>query len=211
MSSKFIRLSGILLVLAGLLVAISWSFHPLAPDDQAMQSTRWLIVHGLAGIGLVLSVPGLLGLYDQLSDDSGVLGLIGFILAAIGTALFAGAILFIEVATLPFISALGNGEELLQSAPPTFMAVFAVTFISFALGFILLGVVALRATVLPRRAGLLLLIGAPLFAFPVPPAPVIVNTIGAVLFGLGYVWLGYAFWTDTSKVIEAEAKFKPAL
>lgn len=210
MLSKLMRLSGILFLLAGLLVAISWIFHPLMPDDQAMQSTRWLIVHGLGGIGVLLSVPALAGLYIRLSDDSGVLGLVGFILAALGTALVAGAILFVEVATMPFIAALPNAEELFNAAPPTFIAVFAVTFITFTLGFILLGFVTLRSTLLPHWAGLLLLIGAPLFFFPVPPAPVIVNTIGAVLFGMGYVWLGYAFWTDTGKIIELEAKLNPA-
>jgi len=211
MSSRFMRLSGLLLVLAGLLAAISWSFHPLTPDHHSMQSARWLIVHGLAGIGVLLSVPGLAGLYVRLSDESGVLGLIGFILAAIGTPLVAGAILFIEVGTLPFIASLGNAEELLESAPPAFIAIFAATFITFAVGFILLGLVTLRSTVLPRWAGLLLLIGAPLFAFPVPPAPVIVNTIGAVLFGLGYVWLGYALWTGTGHVTETETRFSPAV
>ena len=210
MLSKFMRLSGILLLLGGLLVAFSWSFHPLEPDHHAMQSTRWLIVHGLAGIGLVLSVPGLMGLYIQVAEESGVLGLIGFILAVIGTALYAGAILFIEVATLPFIAALPIAEELFTATPPAFMAVFAATFITFALGFVLLGIATLRGPVLPRWSGLLLLIGAPLFAFPVPPAPVIVNTVGAVLFGLGYVWLGYALWAGTGEVIGVEAKLSPA-
>jgi hypothetical protein len=114
------------------------------------------------------------------------------------------------VATLPFIATLGNAEELLQVPPSTFMAVFAATFLTFALGFILLGLVTLRSTVLPRWAGLLLLIGAPLFVFPVPPAPVIVNTIGAVLFGLGHVWLGYTLLTGTGNVIQAETRFSPA-
>jgi hypothetical protein len=54
------------------------------------------------------------------------------------------------------------------------------------------------------------LIGAPLFVVPVPPAPVMVNTIGAVLFGLGYVWLGYVLWADTGKVTGVEARVKPA-
>ncbi len=36
MSSKFMRLSGMLLALAGLLVAISWSFHPLTPGHHSM-------------------------------------------------------------------------------------------------------------------------------------------------------------------------------
>ncbi len=44
-------------------------------------------MHGLAGIGLLVSVPGLPGLYIRLSHNSDVLGLIGFILAVIGTAL----------------------------------------------------------------------------------------------------------------------------
>lgn len=74
--------------------------------------------------------PG--GLYLRLLDEGGILGLIGFILATIGTALFAGAILFIEVATLPFIASLGNAEELLESAPPTFLAIYGATFITYA-------------------------------------------------------------------------------
>jgi len=210
MSSRFIRISGILLLVSGLLVAISWSFHPLSPDHHAMQSTRWLIVHGLAGIGLVLSVPGLMGLYSQLADKGGVLGLIGFILTVIGAALLAGMILFIEVATLPLIATLPDAEELLNTMPPAFMAVFAMTILTFILGFILLGIVTLRSTILPRPASLLLLIGAPLFAAPVPPAPVIVNTIGAVLLGMGYVWLGYVLWSNTSKVVETQPQIKPA-
>jgi hypothetical protein len=61
MSPKFMRLSGLFLVLAGLLAAISWSFHPLTPDHHSMQSARWLIMHGLAGIVVLLSVLGLVG------------------------------------------------------------------------------------------------------------------------------------------------------
>jgi len=210
MSSRFIRVSGILLLVSGLLVAISWSFHPFDPDHHAMQSTRWLLVHGLASIGLVLCVPGLMGLYSQLADEGGILGLISFILATIGTALLAGMILFIEVAALPLIATLPDAEELLNATPPAFMATFAMTVLSFVLGFILLSIVLLRSTTLPRRAGLLLLIGAPLFAAPVPPAPVIVNTIGAVLFGLGYIWLGYVLQANTGKAIETRPQIKPA-
>jgi hypothetical protein len=208
--SKITRVSGILLLVGGVLVAISWSFHPLDPDPHTMQSTRWLVVHGLAGIGLALTVPGLLGLYNRLAAESGVGGLIGFILAAVGTALMAGTILFIEVGTLPLIATLPNAEEVLNTFPPAFMAVFGVTLLTFILGYILLGIVTWRSAVLPRTAGLLLLVGAPLFAAPAPPTPIIVNTIGAILFGLGYAWLGYSLWANTSQLIEAPAQVQPA-
>ncbi len=210
MSSRFIRICGILLLLSGLMVAISWSFHPLEPGHDAMQSTRWLIVHGVAGVGLLFSIPGLMGLYRQLGDEGDVLGLTSFILAEIGTALLAGMILFIEVATLPIIAALPDAEVLLNTMPPAFMAVFGMTVLIFILGFISLGIVMLRSTMLPRRAGLLLLIGAPLFATPVPPAPVMVNTVGAVLIGLGYVWLGYILWAKSSKIIKPQPLIKTA-
>jgi hypothetical protein len=77
------------------------------------------------------------------------------------------------------------------------------------LGYVLLGLAVLRSTLLPRRAGLALLVSALLFALPVPPALVIVNTVGAVLFGLGYIWLGYVLSADTGKDVGVEARFKP--
>lgn len=208
MLSKITRVSGILLLVGGVLVAIFWSFHPLDHDPHTMQSTRWLVVHGLAGIGLVLTVPGLLGLHNRLTAEGGVRVLVGFILAAVGTALMAGMILFIEVGTLPLIATLPDAEELMNTFPPAFMAVFAITLLTFILGYILLGIVIWRCADLPRWSGLLLLVGALLFAVPVPPAPVIINTIGAVLFGSGYVWLGYDLWANTSQAIEVHAQMQ---
>jgi len=210
MSSRLVRMSSVLFIVSGLLVAISWSFHQLEPDFTAMQSTRWLAVHGLAGIGVLIGVPALLGLYAKLGDESGRLGLAGFILATLGTTLLAGQILFVEVITLPMIASLPDAEALFNDSPPAFMALFALTFLTFTLGYILMGVVTVRGRILPRWAGLLLVVGAPLFVAPVPPAPVIVNTIGALLFGFGYVWLGYALRSNQPQMLGVEAQIKPA-
>ncbi len=57
-------------------------------------------------------------------------------------------------------------------------------FMLTAPGYILLGLKILRTDYLPRWAGILLLLGGPLFGGPAP-------TIGAILFGAGFVWVGY--------------------
>ncbi len=210
MSSRYVRISSVLFIVSGLLVAVGWSFHQLEPDFVAMQSTRWLVVHALGGIGLLIAVPALLGLYGRLGDESGRLGLAGFILATVGTTLAAGSILFIEVITLPMVASLPEAGALFNDTPPAFMALFALTFLTFTTGNIILGIVTTRSRMLPRPAGLLMVVGAPLFLAPVPPAPVIVNTIGALLFGLGFVWLGYALRANQAQTVEVEAKITPA-
>jgi hypothetical protein len=67
----------------------------------------------------------------------------------------------------------------------------------------------MRAAVLPRWGSLLIVLVAvlyvvggfslPLFG-PESPLVTIIETSGAVLFGLGFIWLGYAVWTGGDRV-----------
>ncbi len=65
----------------------------------------------------------------------------------------------------------------------------------FSIDYILLGAAIVRAGVLPRGAGILLAVGAPIVAFSPPIGVQAVLIVGHVMFGLGLVWLGYALWT----------------
>ena len=66
------------------------------------------------------------------------------------------------------------------------------------MGFILFGIATMRAGVLTRWGALLLIISAPLFGAGLF-VPVFVRTIGAVLYAVGFAWLGYTLWRDKGK------------
>jgi hypothetical protein len=195
-SARLIRWSGSALMLAGLLIAIPTLFHPSDADPHAFQSAAWAPVHALLIVGAILSLFGLIGLYRAQAEHTGALGLAGFILNAIGTALVVAA-LVADAFVIPVLAADPAGQALLDPAGPLFGGALGLVFllmgVTFALGTILLGFATARAGVLPRWAGALILVGGPLLAFT-PPLPTSVGLAGALLLGAGYLWAGYAIW-----------------
>jgi hypothetical protein len=207
-SSRIIRWSGLALLLAGLLIAIPFLFHPSDADPQAVLNSAWVPVHSLLLVGALLGLFGLIGLYGAQAEVVGALGLVGFILNFVGIALVVAA-LVLEAFVIPVIAASAAGQALLDPAGPLFGGTLGLVFllmgVSMALGTILLGFATARAAVLPRWAGVLLLVGGPLLAFT-PPLPLIAGQIGAVLMGTSFVWLGYAIWSSARvPVVQARA------
>jgi hypothetical protein len=201
-------------LLAGILLAIPIVLHPdETADPTAVLTSSWLVIHTIFIIGDVLSIFGLIGLYTRQSQEIGSIGLIGFILAIIGSALFVG-VLMIDSYVIPVLAAEITTQPLLDEAGPLFGGplglVFLAAGITFALGTLLTGFTTLRAAVLPRWAGLLLLIGGPLLAFT-PPLPHLVGTIGGVLLGLSYIWLGYALWRNWGEQTEHAKQATPGI
>jgi len=168
------RLSGIALLLDGLFQAIT-SF--LSPEQfgtllPLMLRNPWSrsTVYVELSSWFVLTVFGLVGLHIRQAEKVGRLGLIGFMVALLSSASLTG----------------GRG-----------------TVEAYALGFILLGITTMRAGVLPRLAGLLLIVGTVLTLVPsiglfLSPSEglFVVNSIGRVIFGIAFVWLGYALWSE---------------
>ena len=208
-SANLVRWSGVALLIAGTLVAVTTPFHPDdAADPNAVTTNVWVIVHSLYVPAFILTMFGLVGLYARQAEHAGVLGLIGFILAFIGSSLFL-VVVVLEASVVPVIAADPAGQILLDPAGPLFGGELGPILLmgqaAFALGFVLTGIATVRADVLPRWPGVLLLIGAPLAAFW-PPLPHLVGVTGGVLFGLGYAWLGYAMWARTGeRVIQQPA------
>ncbi len=74
----------------------------------------------------------------------------------------------------------------------------------FAVGRVLLGIATMRAGVLPRWAGLLILVGAVLNLVNFPLSGVIggiVLLVAFVLFALGLGWIGYVLWTAKGEAL----------
>ncbi len=206
-STTLLRLSGLALLLAGVLLALAIPFHPSDTDPQALLRSAWVPVHTVFAIAVLLSLFGLLGLYLRLRERSGWLGLLGFALLFTGSA-FILAVLFFEAFVAPAIASSAAGQALLDPAGPLFGGTLNVVLVLvssiFSLGCLLFCIAILRSGTAARFASLLLLAGI-LLAFW-PPLPQLVGTIGGVLLGLGYIWFGYTLLTRSSeRAVQAQA------
>lgn len=196
-SEKLIRLCGIAMLLAGALSIAGALTDP--GDAAAVQgvTTRWVAGHTFILCALTLNILGLIGLYYHLRD-SGALGFLGFIFTFIGMTWAIGAMSYFAfihpvVAAMPEASTtLLAAEGPLYGGPLRWQ--FLIAFGSYVLGYVLLGIALLRSRVLPRWAGLLLIIGAPLLSLS-PPLPEISSTVGAIILGAASLWLGYVIWS----------------
>jgi hypothetical protein len=148
------------------------------PAISAIQSGLTLLA------GLLLLV-GLAGLYFRQSEDGGLLGVVGFLVAFYGTVMAVGAF-WADAFVAPSLA----GEELrvLDAAPPTALAAgFTLSYGSVALGWLLFGWSTLRTGLYPRLASVLLIIGAALTWLPLP--------LSGVPFSAAVTWMGYALFS----------------
>jgi len=206
--SNLTRWSGLASMLGGVLFAIGIPLHPLR-HGQAVNESPYTAIHVLIAVALMLVLFGLVGLYAHQSEQLGKIGLYGFILAFIGNVWTYGLIItegFLWPAVgLQDPAAVHNFGPNATGAPgSSLLFIFFVGLAGFAVGYILFGLATVRAGVLPRWGGLLVAIGALLyvaggFSLPIfgPESAMvtIIETMGALPFGLGFVWLGYALWT----------------
>src|SRR5690606_19153632 len=88
---RLVRWSGVSVALGGLLIAAYMLVHPWAERTGAVATTtQWVVSHGLHFVGALLLLFGLTGLYLRQRERAGWAGLVGFLLAFLGTALFVG-------------------------------------------------------------------------------------------------------------------------
>jgi hypothetical protein len=196
--ANLIRWSGLISLLAGVLYAAGAVLHPVGEGLGAVMNPNWVPSHLVYWVAVLLLHLGLVGLYARQVEQTGPLGLVGFVLAFVGTAL-VGSILLYVATVLPLIAAEAQPTFERAATPPAFLQ--PVFVLGFGLGWILLGAATLRAGVLPRWSGLLLIVGVTLFVLPeVAPLAVTLRhllvTAGDILFGLGLVWIGYALWSE---------------
>ena len=128
------------------------------------------------------------GLYATQATAAGRLGLIGYLVAALGTLLIAGDWWY-EAFVGPQIAALA--PELLKTAPSGSILIGAAISVgSFALGWVIIGIATYRAHVFPRGAAILTVIGgvAGILALSAPfqiPLALAVGWMGTSLLGAG--------------------------
>ncbi len=195
-----VRWSGVALALGGVFFAIFMLLHPFDQlEGPVAVRPVWVAAHSFHFLGALFTLLGLGGLYSSQREATGWLGLTGFVLAFIGTAMFVGTGL-ITAYIWPVIA--GHDPSFVEPGGPMFnhpltSGVTMAPYIFMVLGYLLFGAMALRAGALPRWGLALLMAGIVLFSVPVHPVgpvPWVVRVIGAVVFGSGLVWLGCALW-----------------
>lgn len=187
-STTLSRLSGISLFV-GSLLTIGGSIPNLVTPDAFNTLTVFGSVVNLIGITLI--VLGLPGMYLAQAKRAGTLGLIGFILT-LCFLLMAGYVGNIIPAFLnPFLA----DHALLHTPPPVGLGIFLLVGVLLGVvGGILLGVATIRAALLARWAGVLLIAGMGVTFFGNFLSPTIGNT-GLLLFLAALAWLGLTLVT----------------
>jgi hypothetical protein len=177
---SLVRQCGLLAITAGASMVLAPLVHPESP-----QSAAWVSVHLLYFATLVVILLVLVGILTRQFRRAGRLGVAGFLVAFVGTAM-----MLLEGREHLFSPDFGVGT------PLGLWELISASLI-FSFGYILLGIVIARAGVLPRAAGILLAVGGPIVAFSPPIGILPVLIVGHALFGSGLAWLGYALWHGT--------------
>ena len=208
MSTKDLsRWSGIACILAGLLTVLTTLVHPSreTPEIMLEQELRLVTAHWLSTFFCGLLLLGLPGLYAAQSERAGRFGLVSFLWLFFGT-LFLG-VSGISGFIAPVLAAQAPAMLDAINAYPSVVALNWLWIVGFFLGSILFGIATLRARVLPRQAGILMIIGSPLqlvggvlSQFVFEPLFIVV-ILGALALGLGLAWAGYSLWSYKEKAV----------
>jgi cellulose synthase/poly-beta-1,6-N-acetylglucosamine synthase-like glycosyltransferase len=202
-TATLMRLAGLSAMLAGLCFIVMGLFHPVNVPSSVTTPT-WVNVHIFATFLGFFGIFGLTGLYARQVEESGWLGLAGFILFSIWFGLIM-PFCFVEAFILPrlvtespaFVAGLLGMFTGVPSAVdlgilPTLWNISGPLYI---FGPLLFGIATFRAGVLPRWAGALLVLGAVLVPVGAVVPPEYQPKI-MIPAGLAFAWLGYALFVE---------------
>ena len=216
-SSRLIRLGGLAAVV-GFAVYTIVAFVLLfsIPEDEALSvastSTFWLVTHLLWVIAMLLGLLGLSAVYARQAEKIGVLGLIAFLMAFFGWALYS-AWEWSETFLWPVVAHVAPQfmDHPDQKLLMTLNASQTIHWLLFGTGLTLFGVASLRVGVLSRGAPVLLIVGGVAtfvgngVGLPIPEDSIlgILVTLLGMLVLPGLVWMGYAVWSRPEAVAES--------
>jgi hypothetical protein len=183
-SSDLIRWGGFAALVSGVTSVIGDLLRLFVDVESAESATTasYTFVFLMYLLGAALLLLGLVGLYVSQSEEAGVLGFVGFLVAFLGTVLLAGTLWF-ELFITPSLAA--EAPELAEAELG--LAGFILAFLSVIIGWLLFGVATLRARVYPPWAAVLLIVGVVVSFFPIP--------LSGVVFSVAVAWMGFVLFT----------------
>jgi hypothetical protein len=202
-ASALMRLAGLSAMAAGIIFAAIQPIHP--PDFlPSVTTTAWATIMPVKLVMCLLFLLGFTGLYACQVEETGWLGLVGYLMSSLTWALQT-AFIFAEAFILPVLavpspqfveSFLGivNGfpGEMNIGALPT---IYGVAGLLYMLGGLIFGIASFRARILPRGAAGLLAVAAIL----TPAAALLPHAIqryAGIPVGLAIAWMGYALFAE---------------
>jgi hypothetical protein len=200
---NLIRWAGVSAMVTGIIFAGIQPIHP--PDVLASVTTSaWVIITTLKTVMCLFGVFGIAGLYARHVEETGWLGLAGYLLLTIFYAVqmcFA----FTEPLILPLLATeapkfvagflgilTGTPSEVSLGAIPVVNGLVAALYL---LGTLLFGIALFRARILSRWAAGLLAFSGPL-AIIMTRIGHPIDRLAAVPMGISLIWLGYTLWSE---------------
>jgi len=202
-NNDFVSISGYLNITAGVALLIYWYAFAIFLPYRELSTTlsllvrnrNWVWINAIGVIGALTGLLGQAGIYViQISTPSGFSS-IGFYIASAGTALLIGTMLW-DTILWPIL--VKRDERLLDFQGPiytskTFFPFFIVAGLIYSVGYILVGIGIIKASVFPTVVGYLMAIGAPTFGlgsmfgkYQVYP-----RTVGVTLISVSLIWIGF--------------------
>jgi hypothetical protein len=204
MSSRTLRMSGWLLVIAAVISLISTILGivipgPAGPNGPPPNIVN--IINLVAGILFLVSLPTA---YIVQKKQVGILGLIGII------AIWLTALLFDVVLSIIIFVLTPSALSSTGGPPPFLFILFIGGSILELIGGVLFGLKTIQARVFPAAIGWLLIVAAILNAVDFPlqgTISTIVSTASSVLLFVALGWLGYVIIARAAQaVIEPEVR-----
>lgn len=204
MSTSFlVQTAGPANIAAGLfLLAFWWLFVILLPYREMTDSLsilalhrHWRWVNTLGVLGALCGIVGLPGLYAAWAPELGRVGAAGYCVTLVGSCMLLGTLLW-DTIIWPILA--HQDPHLLDFTGPIyrsrlFLGFFVSAGLLWGLGYLTLGVAALRAEVWPPWMALSLAVGAPLFALgsAAGSAQAIPRTVGICLVSAALIGVGF--------------------
>ena len=213
-TQKLSRWSAIAWLLSALTGIISIVLIPSDYAENAVLSSLWTPIHAVLTISYMLFPFGLIGVYLVQADKAGRLGSIGFVLTFFG-ALMLTAQVIVATWILPVIAMQPDAPKTafemfdLAGPLPAFSLFVYAAYVPAGIGLVLMGIATMRAGVLPRWAGLLLIIGTVLDLAVLVGAPAeLIVKLGDVVIDAAKIWIVYALWSYKGEMV---AQVKPSM
>lgn len=197
------RAAGLSAVVAGLLFIAVQIKHPDL-DVAFVTTTEWKIRQSMKVLMATLSLAGITGMYLRQVRQTGVLGLLGYVVFSAGYLVML-SIEVVGLCVLPSLahSAPGYVNDVLAVATGgtatgdigLMQPLSLLSGIGYMAGGVIFGIALFRAGILARWASVLLAAGTAA-TMAIPVLPQVNQRLFAVPTGVALVGLGYSLWRE---------------